>query len=299
MRSQAFEARIRANRLRMVFVTAIALANLWLLVTLIGFVALAGRIGPLTAQPSLLLFVIAGAGLISVALVWQRLVSAPQRTLHTLETRPLTVDDSRVVSDLLAELAIAMGIPVPRARHVDDPAPNAIAVGNGPRNTVVVVTSGLVDTFPRNELEAVLADVVCSIALRDVALGTVASACIGETIKLASTMEVDSRGHVNRLGQVIGALPRAATAPICQSIARSRSTSADIFAIETTRNPVALLRALERFEASGAPARHWEAADPQMWFVSPVPADWAPGLPTITDRRLAIELAFDVRSSRQ
>jgi Zn-dependent protease with chaperone function len=296
-RSDAFEARIRANRRRMVIVTLLSFMNLWVLIGLLALVVLLG--GVLVSATGTFLIASSLAALVSLALVSARLSSAPHRIVTALGARKLNANDPPVIANLLAELAIGMNIPVPNAGYAEDPAPNAIAVGNGPRNTTVIVTSGLVDTFPHDELEAVFASVVCSIAARDVALGTLASACVGQTVTIANNMEADSKGRASRLGRLASALPRGATAPMRRSIASSRSTSADIFAVETTRNPMALLRALQRFEATRAPARHWEAADPQMWFVAPVaPAD-APELPTITERIRAIENAFGVTNSQR
>jgi heat shock protein HtpX len=66
-------------------------------------------------------------------------------------------------------------IPVPKLAVMPARMPNAFATGRDPKNSVVVVTQGLLDRLDERELEAVLAHELTHVKNRDAQLITVAS----------------------------------------------------------------------------------------------------------------------------
>src|SRR3989338_7438813 len=59
--------------------------------------------------------------------------------------------------NIVTEMALASGLPMPKIYVIPDPAPNAFATGRDPRHAVVGVTEGLLNNMSREELQAVIA----------------------------------------------------------------------------------------------------------------------------------------------
>lgn len=76
---------------------------------------------------------------------------------------------------IVERLAQSADLPKPRLAIAPTSLPNAFATGRGPGSAVVAVTSGLLDTLDRPELEAVLAHELAHVKNRDVAVMTLAS----------------------------------------------------------------------------------------------------------------------------
>ncbi len=77
--------------------------------------------------------------------------------------------------EIVEELAAKAGIPKPRVAIVQTPIPNAFATGRSPSHSTVAVTTGLLNTLNRDEIEAVLGHEISHIKHRDVAVITIAS----------------------------------------------------------------------------------------------------------------------------
>jgi Zn-dependent protease with chaperone function len=77
--------------------------------------------------------------------------------LRLSSARPLPAGASPQLDDVVAEIALAAGIPAPARYVIEEPAPNAFVAGLDPAHAVLVVTRGLLDTMDREELQAVIA----------------------------------------------------------------------------------------------------------------------------------------------
>ena len=89
-------------------------------------------------------------------------------------------DELRPLRRLVENVSIGAGLPVtPELRIVDDAAPNAFAAGLRPTSSYVGVTTGLLRTMPKRELEAVLAHEISHIRNRDTYLMTMATVFAG------------------------------------------------------------------------------------------------------------------------
>src|SRR5256886_5466849 len=81
--------------------------------------------------------------------------------------------------NLVEGLCIAAGLPKPRVYVIEDPAPNAFATGRNPRHAAVAVTTGLLDTMNRIELEGVLAHELSHVKNYDILVSTLAVTLVG------------------------------------------------------------------------------------------------------------------------
>jgi len=77
--------------------------------------------------------------------------------LATSGARPVSKKQDPQLYDVVENLSIGDGLPMPKIYMMDEDAPNAFATGRDPKHAVVVVTRGLREMMNKSELEGVLA----------------------------------------------------------------------------------------------------------------------------------------------
>jgi len=175
----------------------------------------------------------------------------------------------RQFDNVVEEMAIASGLPKPRAYVIPDDDPNAFATGRDPEHAAIAVTDGLLRTLTRDELQGVVAHEMGHIRNLDIRLMTVVAALVGAIVLLA-----DWSGRALRYG---GGRSRSkkekggadvlffavwvvaiALAPVvgrllALAVSRRREYLADATGAELTRNPLGLAGALQKIEDAAAP----------------------------------------------
>jgi heat shock protein HtpX len=187
---------------------------------------------------------------------------------QTLDTNDLKQKQWQNVVD---EMSIAAGIPVPKTYIIDDPDPNAFATGRNPQNSSIVVTRGLLDTLNREEQQAVAAHEMSHIKNFDIRLMLIISVLVGSILLMAdwAARGFLFRGRGNRRRESGGGIVLIALvvwliaviiAPLLSQlmamfVSRRREYLADASGAELTRNPLALASALEKIDARVEPTR--------------------------------------------
>jgi heat shock protein HtpX len=261
------QEQIRSNRLRSLI---IVFGFVVLLVVLAGLIGLA-----LDYSIGILALVFAGVyGLF--ALLQSRSIVARLTHAHEVPSTEL-----RPVRRLLENASIAAGLPVtPELRLVDDPAPNAFAAGLRPERSFVGVTTGLLNTMPKRELEAVIAHEVAHIRHRDTYLMTVAVVFAGVIAVIADIgfRALAFGGGRDRKGGgallLVLALVGFILAPIAalllrMSLSRRREFLADAGAAEILNDPEAMALALQRLRLDPTTLRYSEVSVAHLWVESP------------------------------
>ena len=87
----------------------------------------------------------------------------------------VTRDQFPELHDLVERTVARNNLPKPKIAVINTRMPNAFATGKGPRSSVVVVTTGLIDILDTSELESVIAHELTHIKNRDVLVLTLAS----------------------------------------------------------------------------------------------------------------------------
>lgn len=162
--------------------------------------------------------------------------------------------------NILQEMSIASGIPVPKGYIIEEPSPNAFATGRDEAHSSVAVTTGLLETMNREELQGVIAHEIGHIKNRDILTMTIVSALFGVVVLLSDWgrryLFYGGRARSRRKGGAEGILliivliliiisPIIAKL-IAMAISRSREYMADAASAQFTRNPLALASALEK-----------------------------------------------------
>lgn len=180
-------------------------------------------------------------------------------------------------------LAIAAGIPVPKAYIIEDSAPNAFATGRDPKHAVICVTTGLLQKLNRQELEGVIGHEMSHIKNYDIRLMTMTVVLVG-VIALISDMILRSffwgRHDKRDLGKagiiliVIG-IVLAVLAPVIATIiklaiSRKREFLADADSALLTRYPAGLASALEKISKDKEPLEAANKATEHLYIVNPL-----------------------------
>ena len=191
--------------------------------------------------------------------------------------------DARAAPDLYAmvqNLAQRAGLPMPRVYIMDNPQPNAFATGRNPQHAAVAVTSGLLNTMPREEIAGVIAHELGHIRNHDTLTMTITATIAGAISMLAQfgLFFGGNRDSNNGMG-IIGTIAMVILAPIAamlvqMAISRTREYAADRAGAEITGEPMWLASGLQRLEnaAHQIPneSAEYNPATAHMFIVNPL-----------------------------
>lgn len=188
--------------------------------------------------------------------------------------------DNRRLYNIVENLIITAGLPMPEVYIIDDPAPNAFATGRDPDHAVVAATTGLIDIMDDKELTAVMAHELSHVKNYDIRVSAIAFALvcvIGFLSDIGFRMMRYSRKN-DKENSPVGLFMiifTAIFAPLAASIARmavsrEREYLADISAVEITRYPEGMISALKKLEEHSRPMARQNAATEAMFINSPL-----------------------------
>ena len=224
---------------------------------------------------------IAGAivlGILGVAAALYAYYFGAATVLSAMGAREADPRQYQQLHNIVQALAIGDGLPLPKVYVIDDPSPNAFATGRDPNHAAVTVTTGLLETMNREELEGVLAHEMSHIKNFDVRLLLVVTTMIGMAALIASAFW-NSIGRTRLRGQgaiVVLAIGVAFTliafivGPLMQlALSRQRESLADVSGVELTRNPTGLISALQKIAQNDRPPERFNHAVAAMMIDNP------------------------------
>ena len=181
---------------------------------------------------------------------------------------------------IIENLAITMGMPMPKVYIINDQAPNAFATGRSPEHAIVGVTTGLLEIMDDNELEAVMAHEMGHVKNYDIRVSTIAFglvSLIGFIADIAIRMLIwgDNRNNnTNPFVMVIGfavILLSPLIASMTQlAISRQREFLADATSVMTTRHPDGMTSALAKLGQYGKPMEKQNTSTANLFLVNPL-----------------------------
>jgi heat shock protein HtpX len=199
--------------------------------------------------------------------------------------RARALDPSRLeeqqLQNVVEEMALASGMPMPKLYVLPDADPNAFATGRSPEHASLGVTEGLLELLDREELQAVVAHEMGHIANLDIRTMMLVSVMMGALGLLADVlMRAGSSGSSgsSRNGRrdsnplvlvLVGLLASVIGRMLAMAVSRTREFEADRSAAEFTRNPLALARALAKVEQHTAPTLLATQGTAHMFIVDP------------------------------
>jgi len=260
-------------------------------VLIVAFIALIALIGYVFGQATDWGYLgLVLALVLALAMTWGSYWYSDKLVLAMSRARPVDRDTEPYLVNTVEGLAIAAGLPVPRAYVIDDPAPNAFATGRNPEHAAIAVTSGLLLMMDRQELEGVLAHEFSHIKNYDTLLQTLAAVLAG-TVTLVSEWMLRTfwwgggrdREGTGQLGAVllVVAVVLAVLAPIAavmiqMALSRKREYLADASAALLTRYPPGLANALRKIGSDQHQLRSANKATESLYIANPLKRRSAP-----------------------
>ena len=194
--------------------------------------------------------------------------------------RQIEKKDNRRLYNIVENLALTAGLPMPQVYIIDDPAPNAFASGRDPQHALVAATTGLLDIMNDKELTAVMAHELSHIKNYDIRVSTIVFGlvCIvGFISDLGFRMlwiggnNSEDRSPVGAIILVVTAILAPIAAAIAQmAVSRQREYLADASAVNLTRYPEGMIDALKKLDTHAQPMRRQNSATEAMYINNPL-----------------------------
>lgn len=224
-------------------------------------------------------WVVPVAVVIALVSVWGSYWSSDKLVMKMTHARIIDHDTAPQLFNVVDEVRIAAGLPMPKVAIVDDPAPNAFATGRDPDHAVIAFTTGLLDIMDREQLQGIAAHEMSHVGNRDTLVMAVAATTAGLVaiiadigIRMSFFSRRDSGGNpiMAIVGIAVLLLAPLAALMLRSSISRKRESLADATAVAFTRNPAGLRRALETLDANSNVVQAHSTAVAHIWIESPL-----------------------------
>lgn len=199
---------------------------------------------------------------------------------------PVTKESHQTLYNIVEEMKIAAGIPMPKVYVIPSNALNAFATGRSPEKASVAVTQGLLEKLNREELSGVIAHEMSHIKNFDIRIMMIAAVLVGLSIMLSNLFlrmtfwgAISGRRSSNKgsaglilfiAGIILAALTPIIAIIISRSIGRSREYLADASAAKITRNPKGLANALNKLKNDSTPLQSASGATSHLYISNPL-----------------------------
>jgi heat shock protein HtpX len=237
--------------------------------------------------------------------VWGSYYGSDKLVLTMTGAKLITREENPQLFNLIEEVVVASGLPMPKVAIVNDSAPNAFATGRNPEHALIAFTTRILEVMDRDELQGVIAHEMSHVANRDTLVSAVAATTAGAIAILSDFLmrmmwfgggrrdrDSNSNPFALVISLVVLILAPIAAALLKSAISRKRESLADATAVSFTRNPAGLRKALEVLAADSTVVHQKSNAVAHIWIESPLDARAASRLfsthPPIEERIAAL-----------
>ena len=193
--------------------------------------------------------------------------------------------DNPALFNIVENLCIAAGVPLPKIYVINDSSPNAFATGRDPKHAVICVTTGILQRLNKIELEGVIAHELSHVKNFDIRFMGIVAILVGFIAILANFFmrslwfgggrDNDRQGSGNiqaifmLLGIVFAILSPVVATLIQLAVSRKREFLADASGVLLTRYPEGLASALEKISKDPKPLKSASNATAHLFIVNP------------------------------
>jgi heat shock protein HtpX len=278
---QTFAAQQSTNRRNSVLLIVLVTLLLAALGFAIGYGttgAVAGAVGVTTGAVVLGLLLAAGSYFAGDKLV-----------LATSGAREVSQQSAPQLMNVVQEMALAAGVPMPKVYIIDDTAPNAFATGRDPNHASVAITTGLLEKLDREELQGVIGHELSHVRNFDIRFALLVAVLVGSIALLADFFlrftfwgggrrgggDRDRGGGALVAVVYVIAIVLAILAPFIArlvqlAVSRQREYLADASSVELTRNPSGLEQALAKIAGDKEVLEVANRATQHLYFTNPI-----------------------------
>jgi heat shock protein HtpX len=263
--------------------------NSWLLVVLITavLVCLGYLVGEYWGNGYVGIFL---ASVVAVVSCLSAYYSGDKAVLTMSKARRIKKEDYPQLFNVMEELSIAAGLPMPAVYVIDDTAPNAFATGRDPERASVAITTGLLKKLNREELQGVMAHEMSHVGNHDILFATLVGVLVGSVALVSDFLlrgtflgragRRAGRGSLGgggfggiillMIGFIFAVLAPLATKLLQLAISREREYLADASAAQLTRYPEGLASALEKISSDQEVLEVANRATQHLYIINPI-----------------------------
>jgi heat shock protein HtpX len=275
-----FAAQQAANRRNSI----ILVAAVTLLLASLGFAIGYGTTGAPEGAIGVTTFAIVLAMLLSIGSYF----AGDKLVLASSGAKEVTQQSAPQLMNVVQEMALAGGVPMPKVYLIEDTAPNAFATGRDPKHASVAITTGLLQKLDREELQGVIAHELSHVRNFDIRFALLVAVLVGSIALLADfflrftfwgggrgrSRDRDGGGGLAAILFIV-AIVLAIVAPIVArfvqlAVSRQREYLADASGVELTRNIRGLERALAKIAADREVLEVANRATQHLYFTNPI-----------------------------
>ena len=231
------------------------------------------------------------AAVVTVVMIFASYYGGSGAILAISGAHQIEKKDHPQLFNIVEELAIAAGAPMPKVYIIEEDAPNAFATGRDPEHASVAITRGLLDKLNRDEIQGVMAHEMSHVRNYDIRFAMLMAVMVGAIVMMCDFFwrmvfygsmfrgrrsSSDSRGNnAAQVVLVIVAVLLAILAPIFAviiqlAVSRKREYLADASAVELTRFPDGLASALAKISADPTPMHKPNRGTQHLYISNPV-----------------------------
>jgi heat shock protein HtpX len=272
---------IAANKRNTVLIIGLFLIILAVIGWAVNYIWGGGRYG----NYSILIAVVIGAAIYTLI----QYFAASGQALAITGAQQIQKADNPRLYNIVENLSITTGLPMPKVYIINDPAPNAFSTGRDPKHASVAATTGILALMDDSELEGVMAHEMGHVQNYDIRVSTlvfglvVAIGFIADILlrfSLFGGLAGNNRNNNNNnsgggnpviivLSLVALVISPILAALIQAAISRQREYLADASSAMITRNPPELESALAKLGQYGRPVARQNSSMAHMWVADP------------------------------
>ena len=224
-------------------------------ILLAALTALVVWIGQMFGGPNGAVIALVFAGMMNFFSYW----FSDKIVLRMYGAQEISQNEDPELFDIVRELTVKDGLPMPRVYVIPEETPNAFATGRNPEHAAVAVTQGIRRILDRRELAGVLGHELSHVKHRDILVSSIAATLAGAISYLAHMAQWaaifggGSRDREEGGGSIFGLLFMIIVAPLAamliqMAVSRSREYMADEGGAKVTHDPLALASALRKLQ---------------------------------------------------
>jgi len=251
----------------------------WILMSLffVIIIGLGWFFGYIYNSPGIVFFAVIFAVFMNIFSYW----FSDKIVIRITGAKPIKREEHRELWNIVENLSITAGLPMPKVYIINDSVPNALATGRNQEHAVVAVTTGLLKVLDKNELEGVIAHELSHIGNKDILISTIIVVLVGFVVLLSDmflrmTIYGGGGNRDNRAGGVlmIVGIALMILSPIIATliqlaVSRKREFLADASGALLTRYPEGLASALEKISLHGGRMKKANKATAHMYIHNP------------------------------
>jgi heat shock protein HtpX len=234
-------------------------------------------------------YVTVGAVILALVMSAGSYFAGDKLVLASSGAREVSEQAAPQLMNVVRELSLAAGMPMPKVYVIDDTAPNAFATGRDPKHASIAITTGLLQKLDREELQGVIGHELSHVRNFDIRFALLVAVLVGSIALMADFFlrftfwgggrrgggSRDRGGGGLAIIMFVVAIVLAILAPIIArfvqlAVSRQREYLADASSVEITRNPYGLERALAKISTDKEVLEVANRATQHLYFTNPI-----------------------------